>query len=748
MNGPPRRPQRLKRASPVPRASPLVQKLRARFEPADGGRAQPNGKGRPESGGAAHGDDRTPSVLQRARHYELCSVRPNGVDAMLSPQRVAASPPVKPPRTFAHDVYARMKEQMRPNPLYGRAPLRRLTAPSLDDSAVAHDYDEVCVGEPSGVGLRRSRSDENIYAQPGAPRSRDQPRELHYMVLQMMAIFDAAAMSTCLPMNGAASTEQVCSADLAFLGDASPLDLIALPALERFIDWQPWNLPHKHDLHKQLLYPATPGSGADMAARRLHLVLFQSSPISGAAQDGPLSPRMQRGVTSQIRDAIRQSFTLARQQLSPRSPAEAGDAHADSSSEVSAREVQKRLVYVRSIKRAYGYGPSCNQLEAEKVFEFTLLVGYRRIDCAMPPQPDVLHRFPKETDCPGYDPVVIAHLCMPQEFDSEDGASAAERFFFTLVRDSGEKTFFHCLQLPKGHKGALGGSLETPLVLCLATRASSVAFYHQLLGDLAGPLVSLSETSWSDLLSSLAQERVPSPGCRLGCRAPPGQGGVTLATTRPVDDRYDWARLTPLLGALELPVLMRIVSSLILERRIILVSDDSTLVRRWVESVECLVYPFKWAHVRVPLVPRSLLAQCSSPEPYLLGVPAAMVHTALELLAGPVLVVDVDRGALLCEDEDNRDVVPQKLQQSLSTALSLAKNMTDPTGQVRDMMITEAFVRLFVELVGHCDQHISLSDDLRESSFQGCSSSVQRSTSWIWNSLAEGCGSWAGRSAP
>ncbi|XP_077516848.1 uncharacterized protein LOC144127802 isoform X2 [Amblyomma americanum] len=31
---------------------------------------------------------------------------------------------------------------------------------------------------------------------------------------------------------------------------------------------------------------------------------------------------------------------------------------------------------------------------------------------------------------------------------------------------------------------------------------------------------------------------------------------------------------------------------------------------------------------------------------------------------------------------------------------------------------------------------------------QGCSSSVQRSTSCIWNSLAEGCGSWAGRSAP
>lgn len=629
MSGPPceapRRPQRLKRASPVPRASPLVQKLRARFEPADGGRASPNGtgKGRPRSGGAASEDDRTPSVLQRARHYERCSVRPcaNGVDAHLSPAMLSprvASPPVKPPRTFAHDVYAEMKHQMRPNPLYGRAPFRRGTVPSLDDSAVTHDYDEVCVGEPSGVeaGLRRSRSEEHIYAQPGvtARSRRDQPRELHYM----------------------------------------------------------------------------------------------SSPISSAAQDGPLSHRMRRGVTSQIRDAIRQSFTLARQQRSP-TPAEDTQ---DSSSEVSARELQKRLVYVRSIKRGYTYGPSCDRCEAERVFEFALLVGYRRIDHTMPPQPDVLLRFPKQTDCPGYDPVVIAHLCMPQEFDSEDGASL-ERFFFTLVRDSGEKTFFHCLQLPKDPKGALGGSLKTPLVLCLATRASSVAFYHQLLGDLAGPLVSLPAPNWSDLLSLLAQQQVPSPGCRLGCLAPLGQRDTSLATTRPVDDRYDWARLTPLLGALEPPVLMRIVSSLILERRIILVSDNCTLVRRWVESVECLVYPFKWAHVRVPLVPRSLLAQCSSPEPYLLGVPAAMAHTALELIAGPVLVVDVDRGALLCEDEDNQDVVPQKLQQSLCTALSLAKNMTDPTGRVRDMMITEAFVRLFVELVGHCDQHISLlrSDD-------------------------------------
>lgn len=565
----PRRPHRAKRSTP-PHA--LVQTLRARFEP-DGRRTGS------ESGGAV--SDKRTSVLERVQQYDAL----NG-----SMQQPAA--PLKPPRTFVHDIYTKMKWRARR---------------TADDSVVAHDYDEVC--------MRRSLSDEHIYAEPGASRSGAEPRELHYM----------------------------------------------------------------------------------------------SSPISSVVPDGP---GVQRGVTSQIRDAIRQSFTMAWQQLSQKQRLDDGDTQqADNSSEVSIKDVQKRLIYVRSIKRGYTYNASCEGCQdgTEKLFEFVLLVGYRSVNPSMSPQPDVLYSFPKETNCPGYDPVVIAHLCMPQEFDSQH-ATSHERclFFFTLVRENGEKTFFHCLQTSEVLQSRM---MQNPVVLCLATRASAPAFYHKLLTDLEAPLKQLSESGWTRLLSLLAEKSLPLPGCNLYL----GYGDVS--TTRPLDDKFEWAQLTPLLAMLEPPVLMRIVSSLILERRIILVSEDSRLLRSWLESVECLTYPFRWPHVRVCLVPKSLLALCSSAEPYLLGVHASMAHTALELLSGPVLVVDVDHGALLCEDEDNVDVIPNKLRHSLCTALSLAKNMTDPTGRVRDMMITEAFVRLFVELVGHCDQHIILSDDLKESTF-------------------------------
>ncbi|XP_037276166.1 DENN domain-containing protein 2D isoform X3 [Rhipicephalus microplus] len=568
----PRRPHRAKRSTP----HALVQTLRARFEP-DG---KTTGR---ESGGVVC-DQRT-SVLERVQQFDALN------DRMLRP-----AAPLKPPRTFVHDIYTKMKW--------------RAWRSTADDSVVARDYDEVC--------MRRSRSDEHIYAEPGASRSSAEPRELHYM----------------------------------------------------------------------------------------------SSPISNVVQDGALPLGVQRGVTSQISDAIRQSFTMAWQQLSQKQKPDDGDTQKDTSSEVSIKDVQKRLIYVRSIRRGYTYNASCEGCQdgTEKLFDFVLLIGYRCVNPSMSPQPDVLYSFPKETSCPGYDPVVIAHLCMPEDFSSQHATSHKRCvFFFTLVRENGEKTFFHCLQTSQVLQSRM---MQSPVVLCLASRASAPAFYHKLLMDMEAPLQQLLEPGWTQLLSSLAEKSLPLPGCYLLL----GHGDI--ATTRPLDDKFEWAQLTPLLAVLEPPVLLRIVSSLILERRIILVSEDSRLVRSWLESVECLTYPFRWPHVRVGLLPKSLLALCSSAEPYLLGVHATMAHTALELLSGPVLVVDVDHGTLLCEDEDNVDVIPNKLRNSLCTALSLAKNMTDPTGCVRDMMITEAFVRLFVELVGHCDQHIIMSDDLKESTFQ------------------------------
>lgn len=565
-------------------------------------------------------------------------------------------PPLKPPRTFMHDIYARDKVA---SSSYGcvrksapassspnRTPPKCGARPPRANGLVDHEYDEVAgdCSRPfvdltqtttrparSVTNLRRSFSDEHIYAEPEALR-RD------------------------------VSTSRL-------------------------------------------------GTGS----KELH---YMSSPIRGLGGDGQPSAGLKvdsnriRAFTSQVRDAIHHSFTSAKKHLQGAAAKsdDQTDPQGDSSSEVSVKEVQKRLIYVQSIKKkGYACCPSSGAAMKPQVLQYGFVVGYGRVNASLPLQPEVFYTYPAQLDDSGYDPVIVAHLCLPVPHQSAVAESPERSIsYFTLSGQNREITFFHCLYLPNPSE-VLGRHRTGPVVLCIATTACAPAFYRKLLSDLEGLLKRLNEPAWTDLLTNLSKQVLPSPGCRLVCQKhSASQGDVTILTERPLDDRFDWVKLTVLLVTLDADILLQIASTLLAEKRLILVCDDTQQLYHWVEAVESLLYPFKWTHTKVPVVPKSLLFQCSSPEPYLLGVPSSLAHTVLDMVNGPVLVVDVDRGTLLSDVEEDRTVLPGKLQRALCTALSLAKNMTDPTERMRDLMITESFVRMFVELVGHCDSHISL----------------------------------------
>ncbi|XP_064480316.1 DENN domain-containing protein 2C-like isoform X2 [Ornithodoros turicata] len=599
------------------------------------------------------------SVRERAKIYETgfrlpaneCSDR-----RTMSEEKPPKPPaPLKPPRTFAHDIYSRNKLANGSN---GRtARYAQLSSPkgvvpkcearSWVSNEVGHEYDEVegPYAKPfvdltqttvrparSTTNLRRSFSDEHIYAEPDMLRKE----------------------------NGNVSSKKA----------------------------------EKKNLH------------------------YMSTPIAGLAEYGQPSAAFKgdtkraRAFTSQIRDVIHQSFSSVKKHMqgTASKPDDPCDPHGDSSSEVSVKDVQQRLIYVRSIKkRAYACCSNSDGAAKPKILQNALLVGYDRVNSRLPLQPEVFYRFPTKLDNLGFDPVVIAHLCLPVQHGSVPSESMKSTiYYFGLSKENRGIMFFHCLYIPNAHE-ILRRRNKGPVVLCIATSGCAPAFYCKLLHHLENPVRRLSEEGWTILLNNLAQQSLPSPGCKaVYQKHSVGQGDVTVVTERPLDDRFEWAKLTPLLGVLDIDILLRIVSTLLSEKRVMLVCADCQQLYQWVEAVESLLYPFKWTFTKIPVVPKSLIIQCSSMEPYLLGVPSSLIHTALDIISGPVLVVDLDHGSLLSDGEDVHTVLPNKLQRALCTALSLAKNMTDPTERVRDMMITEAFVRMFVEILGHCDSHISL----------------------------------------
>lgn len=97
----------------------------------------------------------------------------------------------------------------------------------------------------------------------------------------------------------------------------------------------------------------------------------------------------------------------------------------------------------------------------------------------------------------------------------------------------------------------------------------------------------------------------------------------------------------PLLEALSPANLTAIFAAVVLERRVLLRASQYRLLTHTAEALCCLLWPFKFQHVYIPIMPYSLVDYLEAPTPYLMGI-----HSSVELdsrvLEG-VLIVDLDR---------------------------------------------------------------------------------------------------------
>jgi hypothetical protein len=71
-----------------------------------------------------------------------------------------------------------------------------------------------------------------------------------------------------------------------------------------------------------------------------------------------------------------------------------------------------------------------------------------------------------------------------------------------------------------------------------------------------------------------------------------------------------------------------------------------------------------------------------------------------------LLVVDVDKNRLVKSVGDESTILPRKVRKCLQTALSLVTELTEPGDPARNVLISETFISVFVDLCGHYKNHI------------------------------------------
>lgn len=191
----------------------------------------------------------------------------------------------------------------------------------------------------------------------------------------------------------------------------------------------------------------------------------------------------------------------------------------------------------------------------------------------------------------------------------------------------------------------------------------------------------------------------------------PGSGTEVIELRRPLDSRLEHVDFESLFASLSVRHLSRVFASLLLERRVIFIADKLSTLSKCCHATVALLYPFTWQHTYIPVLPPSMIDIVCSPTPFLIGLLSSSLPRLKELPVEEVLVVDLVNNRFLRQMEDEDSILPRKLQAALEHILEQrnelasdkeegpvnGKQETSPLNEV----VSEAFVRFFVEIVGH-----------------------------------------------
>uniref|UniRef100_A0A665WLB0 UDENN domain-containing protein n=1 Tax=Echeneis naucrates TaxID=173247 RepID=A0A665WLB0_ECHNA len=185
-------------------------------------------------------------------------------------------------------------------------------------------------------------------------------------------------------------------------------------------------------------------------------------------------------------------------------------------------------------------------------------------------------------------------------------------------------------------------------------------------------------------MRAIMEAQFPAPGRTITVKTfLPGSGTEVMELCRPSDSRLEHVNFECLFSCLSLRLLLRVFSSLLLERRVIFTADKLSTLSQCCHAMVALLYPFVWQHTYIPVLPSAMLDIVCTPTPFMVGLLSSSLPQLTELPLEEFAVKAVQFLAFCV----------------LLALLLMCYNFhfSDP-GHL-STVVSEAFVRFFVELV-------------------------------------------------
>ncbi|XP_077994755.1 DENN domain-containing protein 2C-like [Glandiceps talaboti] len=394
-------------------------------------------------------------------------------------------------------------------------------------------------------------------------------------------------------------------------------------------------------------------------------------------------------------------------------------ADSDTENERAEADHRRRLRHAKSVKETAVYC-TLDKIRAgmryQQLFDCVVIVQLRRNPDTNKNEPFIAYQYPDEVTGPSADRLAaIPQFCFPDAANwAPIVADRCETFSFVLTSLDGSRTYGFCRRVMPPGRGP-----RLPEVYCILSPVGCFSLYDKVLDEVDRRRIRTSANVLF-FLEAITKTTMPRPGKSIEICTPGGggDGQDTIVLERPLDLRLEHVNFGGLLHCVSVKRLIEIFASMLLERRIIFTAKKLSTLSGCIHALAALLYPFTWQHAYIPVLPIHLVEMCCLPTPYMIGLLSVCIPELEDLELDEVLIVDLDNDSLVRSMGDEHTILPKKVQLALEKALTgiytdyvhvhdgIPHNVEDYDVTLRDQMVSESFVRLFVEMVGHYGNYL------------------------------------------
>ncbi|XP_011788594.1 PREDICTED: DENN domain-containing protein 2C [Colobus angolensis palliatus] len=385
------------------------------------------------------------------------------------------------------------------------------------------------------------------------------------------------------------------------------------------------------------------------------------------------------------------------------------------------------------------------ELQEQQLFELFVVVSLQKKPSGISYIPQVIQQFPGKFSivCSMENAV---NGCLDPKLTI--GSFFSETFSFVLTGEDGSRWFGYCKKLLPEGKGK-----RLPEVYCMVSRLGCFNLFSKILDEVEKRR-EMSPALVYPFMRSVIEAPFPAPGRTITVKSYlPGAGDESIELCRPLDSRLEHVDFECLFKCLSVCHLIRVCASLLLERRVIFVANSLSTLSKCGHAVVATLYPFTWQHTYIPVLPASMIDIVCSPTPFLIGILSCCLPQLQDL---PIEEEEKERTRekeLLChqvrkgtrKSEEHRVVGDKRNEEVVSTNATwslkeikieeqikfgwlspvaferaVTVKSTDVQASLQDVegvsdvtlnsLVSEAFVRFFVELVGHYSLNMTVTE--------------------------------------